>query len=225
MIGAMNRFVIYGFAALLFLFGMVALFDKEQINALRQMAGFDALYDSEIEDLGADNLAAEFEWIAAAPIPGVLDEPPSLGEAADATLACLEEVGVARLPQARARRALRRYLLVLAASGLERGHPLVEPRLAGLHALTGQGPMAALESAEKDELDPEIRSLLRQFHEIYSDPDHPIYGGIGIYAGTFDGLDFQKAADALAERWPAVAACAREAALPPLTEWQRLAVD
>lgn len=224
MIGAMNRYVLYGFVTLLFLGGLFAWVDKGQINALRGLVGMAPLYRSEAADMSAAERAAEIERIAATPVPGILDAPPTLGRAAGAVIACIAGQS-GRTPQPPAAAAVRRYLMVLAASGLAPQHPMVEPRLRRLHGLVGQGPMAALETAGEGRLSERERDLLGAFHAAYADPDHPLYDGLKLYGGTFDALDFEAAVKTLAERWKPVAACAVERVLPPLTEWERLAVE
>lgn len=220
----MNRFVIYGFALLLFLGGLFAWLDKGQLNALRSAVGLEPLYRSEAASMSTEERAAEIERLAAMPVPGVLDDGVTLGKAATHATACISETN-GRVPQKAAALAIRRYLMVLAASGTDANHPMVEPRLRPLHALTGQGAMAVLEDAREGRLTERDLKLLAEFHAVYADPDHPLYAGLKLYGGTFDALDFEAAMETLAESWQGVADCTAERTLPPLTEWERMVVE
>lgn len=221
----MNRWLIYGIVSLLFLAGLVAWFDKAQVNALRSAAGLAPLHRSEAAAMGTEQRASVLEEIAAHPVPGLVDDaPPTLGEAAEMGVVCVAELST-RPPGPAASRALRRYLLVLATTGLEPEHPVVEPRLAPLHALIGQGPMAALELARNDGLGPAGTELLAEFHRTYADPDHPLHDGLELHGGTFDALDFEAASAILLERWREVGDCVTGRLLPPLADWERLATE
>lgn len=220
----MNRFVIYGIVSLLFVAGLFAWIDKGQINALRGAVGLEPLYRSEARDMSASAREAEVARLAALPVPGILDAPPTLGRASDAVIACIAGSS-GRVPQRAAATAIRRYLMVLAAAGLEPAHPMVEPRLQPLYRLLGQGPMAVLETAAEGGLSARERELLARFHQVYSDPDHPLYDGLQLYGGTFDALDFEAAMETLGTAWRPVANCATARILPPLAEWKRLAVE
>lgn len=203
----MNRWLIYAIVTLLFLAALVGGFDKAQVNALRAALGFAPLYLSEGPDLGAEERALLLAEVAERPMPGLVDEvPPTLGEAAELGVACLGAMS-ARAPGPAAGEALRRYLLALAAAGLEEPHPLVEPRLAPLHALVGQGPLAAMELARNDATGLEEAALLAEFHRTYADADHPLYDGLRLHGGTFEAMDFEAATALLAERWREVGDC------------------
>ena len=215
----MNRFLIYGFVSLLFLGGLIATLDRSQINAMRELVGLSPLYLSEAP---AEDVEAAVEQVAVRRVPGVLDDPPTLGDVAGAAADC---VPAERLQSDSVEAGLRRYVLALAAIGLAPDHPLVEPRFRPLHALVGQGPMAALQAAREGRLSRRERELLAEVHAAYRNPDHPLYRGLRLHGGTFDGLNFETAADAMAERWQSVAACAEERALPPLARWEPLAVE
>lgn len=217
----MNRHALYALAGLLFLGGVFATVDKSQLNAMREFVGLPPLYRSEAEDLSAAELEAEMARLAAGPVPGLIDEGPTLGEAADAVVACLVQQGAPQ-PRGGAGTGLRRYLLNLAALGLNPDAPLVEPRLRVLHPVLATGPLAVLEDAQRGRLMPDAVALLARYHAKYSDPDHPLYKGLALHGGTFAGLDFAALTDVLGRQWRAVAGCASDRALPPMAEWRRL---
>lgn len=220
----MTRFMLYGIAALLFLGGLVAFFDKSQINAVRELVGFAPLHVSEASSLSKKETEAEMARLAAEPLPGIVDDAPSLGEAADAAVVCTAKVAKFE-PRRPARAALRRYLLNLAAIGIDRKPPLVEPRLRVLRPLIGQGPMAVLDMAAKGEIGPAERDFLARYHAKYSDPEHPLYKGIELHAGTFDALEFERVTGVASGNWAAIAECTEAAILPGLVDWRRLTVE
>lgn len=218
---AMNRFALYAIAGLLFLGGLFALADKGQINAMRELVGLSPLHRSEAADLSAGQIEAEMARLGAMPLPGMTGEGPTLAEAADATVACAAE-RTSTQPRGGAGEGARRYLLNLAALGLDPEAPLVEPRLRALHPVLATGPLAVLEDARKGLLGPDTTALLARYHEKYADPGHPLYRGLALHGGTFGGLDFEALMRALGTQWPAVADCATSRALPPMAEWRRL---
>lgn len=216
----MNRFTLYAAAALVFLGALFATVDKGQINAMRTAVGLAPLHRSEAQELSAEALAAEMERLKALPVPGIV-EGPSQGEAAAGVVDCAAKV-VGRPPQKAAAEGARRYLLALALLGLDAEAPLIEPRLRPLHPVLAIGPMAVLHEARQGRLSAGTLALLGRWHQAYSDPEHPLYKGIGLHGGTFEALDFEALTTALAERWQAVADCAEGAVLPPMAEWHRV---
>ena len=214
----MNRFVIYGIVSFLFVGGLAATLDPSQINALRRAVGLGLLFDSEAPAMSGD-VAAAVEEVAAEPAPGVLGDPPTLGEVATAVAACAMSDGPQSGPAAA---ALRRYVLAVAAIGLAREHPLADPRYRELYPLLAKGPMAALKEATSGTLDGTRRRAFERLHAAFRDPDHPLYRGLDVHSGTLHGLSFERAADAMADDWKAVAVCARERSMSPLAEWETL---
>lgn len=220
----MNRWMIYGFATLLFLGGLAAFMDKSQINALRGVIGLEPLHESEVADLSVRETEAWLADVGARPVPGIVDEAPPLGEAAKAAAECAAETAPRR-PHGAAIEAVERYLLTLAASGIMAEPALLEPSLRDRQRVTAIGPMAVLDAARQGALTPDEAAWLARFHAAYSDPEHPLYRGLGLYDGTFDAMEFETMARNLAVDWDKVAACTEAAALPGLVEWQRVVID
>lgn len=217
----MNRFMIYGFATIVFVGALVASLERSQINAIRQAVGLDLLFESEAPAVGR-GIEEAIEEVAAEPVPGLLDDPTTLGAVAEAVAGCVP----ARAPPSEAVLAgLRRYVLALAAIGLEPEHPLAEPRARALYPLLGQGPMAAVDAARSERLTARQQRLLADLHMAFRDPDHPLYRGLPLHSGTLQGMSFQEAADALAHQWQQVATCAEERTLSPLAQWEPLPVE
>lgn len=217
----MNRYTLYAIAALLFLGGLFATVDKGQINAMREFVGLPPLHRSEAEELSAGELQAEMARLGAMPVPGLIGDGPNLDETAEAVVACLVQQGAPE-PRGGAGDGMKRYLLNLAALGMDPEAPLVEPKLRPLHPVLAAGPLAVLDDAQKGRLVPDASALLARYHRTYSDPDHPLYKGLSLHGGTFAGLDFEALTSTLASRWQPVAGCAAERALPPMAEWRRL---
>lgn len=216
--------MVYGIAALIFLGALVAFFDKSQVNAVRALVGLGALHESETRDLSVKQTEAEMAELAAMPLPGLIDGSITLGEAAAAVRACAAQA-VQREAAGASGEAVERFLINLVAAGFDDNPVLIEPSLRELRMVIGRGPLALLDDARNHRLSVQEIALLDRYHETYSDPDHPLYRGLQLYGGTFDGLEFESMTKVLPSHWDSIGACSESKILPPLAEWQRLVVE